>query len=166
MAPPVSPTLFDQFARGWRGYVLIALVALASALFGAAQAPVMDAAEARFVLITKDMLETGGVPKGAQAVPVHLMQKASVRAFSPRRFSVIWPYRAPSAFGLALGAIACLWAGSALTTPRAAFIGAAFLAASIGAGFMGMLATPDTVLLGFITLAMAPSASPNAEGAR
>jgi 4-amino-4-deoxy-L-arabinose transferase-like glycosyltransferase len=154
MAQPVSPALFDQFARGARGYLLIALAAFASALFGIVQAPVLDAAEARFVLVTKDMLETGGVAQGTQATPVHLMQETAVRAFSPRRYASIWPYRLPSAFGLALGAVACLWAGQALATPRAAFIGAALFATGVYAGFSGMLATPDALLLGFITLAM------------
>ena len=39
MAPPAAPTVFDQFARGWRGYLLIALIALCSGLMGAAENP-------------------------------------------------------------------------------------------------------------------------------
>jgi 4-amino-4-deoxy-L-arabinose transferase-like glycosyltransferase len=155
MAAPPTTALFDQFARGWRGYALIALIALAAALFGAEQAPVMDAGEARFALVTRSLLETGVMPKGEAAAPVHLLQESAVRAFSPRRFSEIWPYRLPSALGLALAAIACLWAGSALLLPRPAFLGAALFAAGIYVGFIGMLATPDALLLGFATLAMA-----------
>lgn len=155
MAAPPSTALFDQFARGWRGYVLIALIALAAALFGAEQAPVMDAGEARFALITRDRLENGAMPRGVAAAPVHLLQETAVRAFTPRRFSKIWPYRLPSAFGLALAAIACLWAGSAVLSPRPAFIGAALFAAGIYVGFVGMMATPDAMLLGLATLAMA-----------
>ncbi|MFT3727492.1 MAG: hypothetical protein QM759_06700 [Terricaulis sp.] len=154
MAAP-STTLFDQFARGWRGYVLIGVIALVAALFGAQQAPVIDAAESRFVLVTRAMLETGGAPGGASAAPVRAVQEAAVRALSPKRFTEIWPYRFPSALGLILAATACLWAGKALLKPRPAFLGAAMFAAGIYVAFMGMLATADALLLGFTTLAMA-----------
>lgn len=162
MAAPT--TLFDQIARAWRGYLLIGLIALVAALFGAQQAPVIDAAESNFALTTRIMLETGAAPPGTTAGPVHALQEASVRAVSPRRFTEIWPYRLPSALGLVLAATACLWAGSALIKPRPAFLGAAMFAAGIYVAFIGMLATPDALLLGFITLAMAALAQLRRDG--
>ena len=59
MAASISPTLFDQFARGWRGYVLIALLALTAGLFGVASVPPMDIDESRFAQASRQMVETG-----------------------------------------------------------------------------------------------------------
>ena len=59
MSQPVSPALFDQFVRGWRGYVLVALIALTSAMFGAGRVPVMDVDEARFAQASRQMIESG-----------------------------------------------------------------------------------------------------------
>jgi 4-amino-4-deoxy-L-arabinose transferase-like glycosyltransferase len=61
----------------------------------------------------------------------------------------------PSAFGLALAALATLWAGTTLLGSRPAFFGAALLASGVLAGFEGMTAKTDALLLGFTTLALA-----------
>lgn len=165
MRAPVSLTLFDQFARGWRGYALAALVALMSSLFGAARMPVMDADEARFAQATRQMLETGDFirirlqseERNRKPIGVHWLQAASVGVFEPitHRLNTIWPYRLPSALGLALAAMATLWAGAALIGPRPALLGAGLFAAGVLAGFEGMTAKTDALLLGFTTLAMA-----------
>ncbi len=92
MREPVSPALFDQFARGWRGYVLIALIALASSLFGAARLPVMDRDEARFAQATRQMVETGDYvrirvqedERNKKPIGIHWLQAASVNARSSR----------------------------------------------------------------------------------
>jgi 4-amino-4-deoxy-L-arabinose transferase-like glycosyltransferase len=119
---PVSPALYDQFAQGWRGYVLIALIALCSAQFGAGRVQVMDADEARFAQATRQMLESGDyvairvqdAERNRKPVGVHWLQAAAVQAAAPftGRRNAIWPYRLPSAFGLALAALATLWAGT------------------------------------------------------
>ncbi len=165
MPPSVSPALFDQFARGWRGYVLVALIALISAQLGAARMPVMDADEARFAQATRQMVETGEFTRirlqdeerNRKPIGVHWAQAASVFLTSPfvERNNEIWPYRLPSALGLVLAALASLWAGRALLTERAALLGAGLFAAGMLAGFEGMTAKTDALLLGFTTLAMA-----------
>jgi 4-amino-4-deoxy-L-arabinose transferase-like glycosyltransferase len=152
VAAPASPALFDQFARGWRGYALVALIALASALFGAGAMPPLDADEAQFALSTRQMIE--GAARPDNALPVHAVQAATVDLLQAR-LDDIAPYRLPSALGLALAAIACLWAGQALIGQRAALIGAGLFAAGLFAGFEGMCATPVALLLGFTTLAFA-----------
>jgi 4-amino-4-deoxy-L-arabinose transferase-like glycosyltransferase len=162
---PVSPALFDQFARGWRGYVLIALIALAASQFGAGRMQVMDADEARFAQATRQMIESGDYirirlqdeERNRKPVGVHLLQAAAVNATEPltHRLNDIWPYRLPSALGIVLAAVAALWAGGALLTPRQAFFGAALFAAGMLVSFEGMTAKTDAVLLGFTTLAMA-----------
>jgi 4-amino-4-deoxy-L-arabinose transferase-like glycosyltransferase len=165
MAPPASQTLFDQVAHGWRGYVLIALIALASGLFGAGRMQVMDADEARFAQATRQMIETGDYvririqdeDRNKKPIGVHWLQAAAVNAALPltQRLNRIWPYRLPSALGVVLAALAALWAGKALIGERAALFGAGLFASGILAGFEGMTAKTDAVLLGFTTLAMA-----------
>lgn len=165
MLSPVSTSLFDQFARGWRGYALIALIALTSSLFGATRMPVMDADEARFAQATRQMVESGDYvairlqdeARNKKPVGVHWAQAVSVQLFEPLtgQLNVIWPYRLPSALGIVLAAIATLWGGAALIGRRPAFIGAGLLAAGVLAGFEGMTAKTDALLLGFTTLALA-----------
>ena len=60
MPESASPSsLFAQFASGWRGYALIALIALASAMFGAGRMPVTDLDESRYAQASRQMLESG-----------------------------------------------------------------------------------------------------------
>lgn len=165
MPPSISPALFDQFARGWRGYVLVALIALLSAQFGAGRVPVMDGDEASFAQATRQMVETGdfvrirlqGEERNRKPIGVHWAQAASVFVMSPftDANNDIWPYRLPSALGLVLAALATMWAGRALLTERAALLGAGLFAAGMLAGVEGMTATTDALLLGLITVQMA-----------
>ncbi len=159
---------FDGFAQSWRAYALIALIALASALFGAGAVPVMDRDEARFAQATRQMVETGDYirirvqdeERSKKPVGIHWLQAASVQVFEPitHRLNEIWPYRVPSAFGVLMAALATLWAGTRLIGARAAFLGAALFAASVLLGFEGMTAKTDAVLCGFTALALAAAA--------
>lgn len=165
MATHVSPALFDQFARGWRGYVLIALIALTSGLMGATRVPVTDIDEARFAQASRQMIESGDyvrihvqdAERNRKPIGIYWLQAASVNVLRPHleRLNTIWPYRLPSALGLVLASLATLWAGSALFGPRIGFVGAAIFSVGLLAGVEGMLATTDAVLLGFTTLACA-----------
>ncbi len=163
MAEPATPSLFDQFASGWRSYVLVALIAFASACFGAGRMPITDVDEARYAQASRQMLESGDyarirlqdADRTVKPIGVYWAQAASARIFLDERLNTIWPYRLPSALGLALAAMATLWAGAALIGARPALLGAGLFAASMLAGFEGMLAKTDALLVGFTTLAMA-----------
>jgi 4-amino-4-deoxy-L-arabinose transferase-like glycosyltransferase len=160
-----------QERQSWRAYALIALIALASALFGAGSVPVMDRDEARFAQATRQMLETNDFvririqneERSKKPVGIHWLQAASVSAFEPitHRLNVIWPYRAPSALGVLMAALATLWAGTRLVGARAASFGAALFASSLLLGFEGMTAKTDAALCGFTALAMAALAHLN-----
>ena len=162
-SPP--PSLVQQFTRGWRGYALIALIALASGLFGAAKVPPLDIDEARFAQATRQMLETDDYihirlqdrERNRKPIGIYWLQVASVNTFAPLtpRLNTIWPYRLPSALGLALAALATMWAGAALLPQRTALIGAGLFAAGLLASLEGMIAKTDSVLVGFTTLAIA-----------
>jgi 4-amino-4-deoxy-L-arabinose transferase-like glycosyltransferase len=157
-------TAFDRFAQSWRAMALVALIALASALFGAGGVPVMDRDEARFVQATRQMLETGdyvhinvqAVERNKKPVGIHWLQAASVWFFKPLAgpFNTIWPYRFVSALGAMLAAVATLWAGRALIGPRAALIGASLFACGMLLGFEGMTAKTDAALLACVTVMM------------
>lgn len=165
MALPAQTSLFDQFARGWRAYVLVALIALTASLLGAARVPVMDGDEARFVQATRQMVETGDYvrirlqdeERNRKPVGIHWLQAASVTVFEPLtgRLNTIWPYRLPSALGVMLAALATLWGGTGLVGRQQAVIGAALLGAGMLVSFEGMTAKTDAMLLGLTTLAMA-----------
>jgi len=158
-------SLFHQFARGWRGYALIALIALTAGLLGAGRTPVMDTDEARFAQASRQMVESGDYvrirlqesDRHVKPIGVHWAQAAAVQVFEPLtgRTNAIWPYRLPSALGLVLATLATLWGGTALIGARPALYGAALLGAGMLAGFEGMTAKTDALLLGFTTLALA-----------
>src|SRR5690606_19973187 len=130
MQSPPAPALFDQFAHGWRGYLLIALIALASAAFGATRMQVMDADEARFAQASRQMVESGDFiriqiqdeERNNKPVGVHWLQAAAVNFLKPLEggsTNEIWMYRLPSALGLMLAALATLWGGVVLVGRRA-----------------------------------------------
>lgn len=163
MPDSAPPSLFDQFASGWRGYVLVALIALASALFGAGRMPVTDLDESRYAQASRQMVESGDwsrirlqeADRTVKPAGTYWLQAASAEAFAGERPNTIWAYRLPSALGLALAAIAALWGGTALIGQRPALLGAGLFAAGMLAGFEGMLAKTDALLVGFTTLALA-----------
>lgn len=160
-----AETLSDQLSRGWRGYVLIGLIALVSSLFGAARLPVMDRDEARFAQATRQMVESGDYvririqqdDRNKKPIGIHWLQAAAVNTALPLTHAdnAIWPYRLPSALGAMLAALATLWAGTALLGRKPAMIGSALFAACMLLGFEGMTAKTDAVLCGFTTLTLA-----------
>lgn len=165
MALAPVPALFDQMARGWRGYALIAVIALAAALPGVGRLPVMDRDEARFVQATRQMRETGDYvrirvqddDRNKKPIGIHWLQAGAATIATPLapRQNAIWPYRLPSVLGAVLAALATFWAGNALMNRRAALIGSALFASTMLLGFEGMTAKTDAALAGFTTLAMA-----------
>jgi 4-amino-4-deoxy-L-arabinose transferase-like glycosyltransferase len=165
MPAPPSPALFDQLLKGWRGYLLVALIALLSALFGITRLPVMDIDEARFAQASRQMVESGDyvrirlqdAERNRKPVGIYWLQAASVNTLSPStdQLNTIWPYRVPSALGLVMAALAALWAGQALFGARIAVMGAGLYASGLLAGLEGMTAKTDSVLVGFTTLAIA-----------
>ncbi|HVZ99274.1 MAG TPA: glycosyltransferase family 39 protein [Caulobacterales bacterium] len=175
--PPAPAALFEQLARGWRGYLLIALIALAGALPGVWRMPVMDRDEARFAQASRQMLETGDfirirvqdTPRNKKPIGIHWLQTVTAEAALPLtggRLNEIWAYRLPSVLGAILAACATFWAGTALMSRRAAFMGAALFAAGVLMGFEAMTAKTDAMLVGFTTLAMAALARLYAEPRR
>ena len=162
---PPPEDLFGQLIRGWRAYVALAFIALASALPGVAKLPVLDRDEARFAQATRQMLETGDFvrirlqedERNKKPIGIHWMQAASVSVAETftHKLNMIWAYRLPSTLGALLATLACFWAGAALMRREAAFCGAALFGACVLMGAEGMIGKTDGALAGFTTLAMA-----------
>lgn len=155
--------LLDNLARGWRGYVVAALIALLASLPGLASLPVMDRDEARYAQASTQMLESGDYvriyvqdnPRNKKPIGIYWLQSASVAALSDVAAREIWAYRVPSLLGAVLAACAAFWAGTAFFDRRTALIGAGLFGAGMLIGFEAMTAKTDAVLCGVTTLAMA-----------
>jgi 4-amino-4-deoxy-L-arabinose transferase-like glycosyltransferase len=158
-----TPDLLDRLARGWRAYLIIAVLALAGGLAGVFRMPVMDRDEARYAQATVQMLETGDFvrinlqdePRNKKPIGIHWLQAASVSLFSKVERREIWAFRLPSVIAAIVAACATLWAGQALLSPRAAFLGAALFAPGMLLGFEAMTAKTDAALCAATTVAMA-----------
>lgn len=165
MAEPTPSSFLDQLARGWRGYALVALIALCAALPGVSRMPVLDRDEARFVQATRQMLETDNYvrirnqqdDRNKKPIGIHWLQAAAVTVTEPLagKQNAIWTYRIPSVLGAILAALAAFWAGTALIDRRAALLGSTLFGATILLGTEGMIAKTDAMLAGLTTLTLA-----------
>ncbi|MEJ0023898.1 MAG: glycosyltransferase family 39 protein [Alphaproteobacteria bacterium] len=158
-----GPDALDQLTRGWRAWVLIALISLAASLPGVFRMPVLDRDEARFAQASAQMLERGDFvriavqnePRNKKPIGIYWLQSASVSLFSRPEAREIWAHRLVSVAGALLAALSCFWGGSVLVGRRAAFIGASLLGACVLLSTEAMIAKTDAALCGFTTLAMA-----------
>jgi 4-amino-4-deoxy-L-arabinose transferase-like glycosyltransferase len=156
-------TRLEVLARGWRGRVIAALIALVAALPGLIALPTVDRDEARFAQSTAQMLETGDFisidfqdqARSQTPVLIHWLQAASVALVSHAEARRIWAYRIPSLLGAMLSAAACAWGAEALFGARPSVVAGGILGASMLLSTEASLATTDAVLCGTVTLAMA-----------
>lgn len=136
--------------------VALCLVALLPGFFSI---PPVDRDEARFALITRNMLESGDLTqtrlgweaKRTRALGLHWMQAAVVGAADavgvPHAHARIWLYRLPSLAAAIAGVLLTYWAALAFTHRRAALLAASLLAGSVALGVAGRLAVPEVFLL-------------------
>jgi len=158
-----EPTRLEVLARGWRGRLLAALIALIAGLPGLILTPVIDRDEPRFAQSAAQMLETGDVvdinfqdaPRAKKPVLVYWLQAASVAATSSSEARAIWAYRIPSLLGAMLAAAACAWGAEALFGALPGLVAGAILGVSTLLVIDADLATADAVLVGLATLMMA-----------
>jgi 4-amino-4-deoxy-L-arabinose transferase-like glycosyltransferase len=158
-----EPTRLEVLARGWRGRLLAALVALIAGLPGLVILPVTDRDEARFAQSTAQMLEGGDfvginyqdAPLNREPVLAHWLQAASVTLVSKQEARAIWAYRIPSLLAAMLAAAACAWGAEALFGALPGFVAGALLAATMALSTEAGLAAADAVVCGAVTLSMA-----------
>jgi 4-amino-4-deoxy-L-arabinose transferase-like glycosyltransferase len=167
-----EPTGLEVLARGWRGPVLAALIALVAGLPGLIFTPAIDRDEPRFAQSAAQMLESGDfvdinfqdAPRAKKPVLVYWLQAASVAAVSSSEARAIWAYRIPSLLGAMLAAAACAWGAEALFGAVPGLVAGAVLGVSTLLVLNADLATADGVLAGVVTLTMAAFARLYAAG--
>lgn len=151
--------MIEQAILGWRPYALLVLLCLGLYLPGLASLPVTDRDEARFAQATRQMLESRDFiairfqdeARNKKPAGIYWLQAASVAIFSNAESNAIWPYRLPSLLGATAASLMTFGMGVRLVGRKAAFLGAALLATSLGLGVEAHLAKTDAVLLGCIT---------------
>jgi 4-amino-4-deoxy-L-arabinose transferase-like glycosyltransferase len=153
--------MIDRVVIGWRPYALLILLCLGLYLPGLASLPVTDRDEARFAQATRQMLETRDFiairfqdeARNKKPAGIYWLQAAAVTLFSDSASNAIWPYRIPSLLGATAASLLTFAMGAALVGRKAAFLGAALLAASLGLVVEAHLAKTDAVLLAYTTAA-------------
>jgi 4-amino-4-deoxy-L-arabinose transferase-like glycosyltransferase len=153
--------MIDQLIEGWRPYLLLALLCLGLYAPGLASLPVTDRDEARFAQATRQMLESRDFiairfqdeARNKKPGGIYWLQAAAVALVSNASSNAIWPYRLPSALGAAAASLMTFGMGAALVGRKAALLGAALLAASLGVTVEAHLAKTDAVLLACVVAA-------------
>jgi 4-amino-4-deoxy-L-arabinose transferase-like glycosyltransferase len=151
--------MIERALFGWRPYMLLTLLCLGLYLPGLVNLPVTDRDEARFVQASRQMLATHDLiairfqdeARNKKPAGIYWLQAASVALFSDAESNAIWPYRVPSLLAATAAVLLTFGMGARLVGRKAAFIGAALLAASLGLGIEAHLAKTDAVLLAFVT---------------
>lgn len=147
--------------EGWRPYALLVLLCLGLYLPGLASLPVTDRDEARFAQASRQMLQSHDFvtirfqdeARNKKPAGIYWLQAAAVALFSNAKSNAIWPYRLPSLCGALVASLMTFGMGAALIGRKAAFLGAAMLAVSIGVVVEAHLAKTDAVLLACVTAA-------------
>jgi len=145
-----------------RATLLVAVVALAAFLPGLASMPPTDRDEGRYVMATKQMVETGDYidirnqdqPRYKQPAGIYWLQAAAVHVAGSGASSSIGIYRLPSLAGAVLAALLTIWAFMPLAGRQAAMLGALLLSGTILLGVEARIAKTDAVLLATTMLAL------------
>ncbi|MEM6461092.1 MAG: glycosyltransferase family 39 protein [Pseudomonadota bacterium] len=135
-------------------YVMLFLLGLAVLAPGITQMPPVDRDEARYLQVTKQMVESGDLvdirfqtePRYDSPVGIYWLQSFVV-ALSGGEDAPVAAYRIVSVIAMAASVAALYWVGQAMFGPVAGLIAALMLAGIFGAGFEGRLAKADSVLL-------------------
>jgi 4-amino-4-deoxy-L-arabinose transferase-like glycosyltransferase len=155
----------DGLPETRRPHLWLVLLCLALWLPGFFSIPPGDRDESRFAQATRQMVETGDYvrirlgeeERNKKPAGIHWAQAASVHtleAFGVRAREAIWAYRIPSLLGALIAVLATFQLGKALVGRRAAFLGAAMLAATFVLTLETHIAKTDAALLGTVVVAM------------
>ena len=153
--------MIERAILGWRPYGLLVLLCLGLYLPGLSALPATDRDESRFAQASRQMIETHDLvairfqdeARNKKPGGIYWLQAASVSLLSNAQSTAIWPYRLPSLLGALTAILITFRLGSGIVGRKAALVGAALLATSLGVVAEAHLAKTDAVLLGFVTIA-------------
>ncbi|MEM6974262.1 MAG: glycosyltransferase family 39 protein [Pseudomonadota bacterium] len=138
----------------WRGYLIVALVAVVTSLPGITELPVTDRDEGRFVQATKQMMETGDFidirfqeePRWKKPVGIYWLQAGAATPFGATE-APVWAYRLPSMLAAILGAVATVWAARAILSPKASILAGLALTTTVLLAAEATIAKTDATLM-------------------
>lgn len=153
---------FDRFIESRLAYAALAALVFLLAVPGLFALPVLDRDEGRFTEASSEMMETGDFVviryhddlRNKKPVAIHWFQSAAVSITSGPAAREIAEYRLPSMLGAILAAMGTLWAGSALFTRRAAFLGALVVGTCLLLTTEANIAKTDAAQCGILVLGM------------
>ncbi|MHB0713385.1 ArnT family glycosyltransferase, partial [Roseomonas mucosa] len=157
--------LLDRLPEARRPRLLLSLLCLLLWLPGFFTLPPGDRDESRFAQASRQMVESGDwvrirvqdEERNKKPVGIYWAQAGAVTALEAVGIPAqgrIWAYRIPSALGAWLAVLATFQFGRALVGRRAAFLGAALLAASILLCVEVHIAKTDAALLATVAASM------------
>lgn len=153
---------FDRLIESRWAYAILAGLVFLLALPGLFALPTLDRDEGRFAEASSEMMESGDYVviryhddlRNKKPVAIHWFQSVAVSATSGPGERNIADYRLPSMLGAMLAAVGTLWAGGALFTRRAAFIGALLIGTTLLLTTEANIAKTDAAQCGILVLGM------------
>ncbi len=144
-----------------RDWAMVLLLGLASFLPGLASLPPVDRDEARYVVASQRMADTGDVidiryqdePRYLQPVGIYWLQALATTVLDSPAHDSIWAYRIPSLLGALLAIALTGWIGALYFGRNAGLAAAALLAVNLSLNFEARIAKTDAVLLASIVAA-------------
>lgn len=142
---------------------LIALLAAVLLIPGQAQMPLTDRDEARYVLASKQMLESGDFiepmnldqPRWKKPAGIYWLQDAAAMLTGHGDGTApIWAWRLPSSLGILAASLLAVWAFRPLIGARAALWSGLATLGSVVTVLEGHIAKTDAALLAFTILAL------------
>ncbi|MDP3493389.1 MAG: glycosyltransferase family 39 protein [Hyphomonadaceae bacterium] len=153
---------FDRLIETRWAYAVLAGLVFLLALPGLFALPTLDRDEGRFAEASSEMMESGDYVviryhddlRNKKPVAIHWFQSVAVSATSGPAERSIADYRLPSMLGAILAAVGTLWAGGALFSRRAAFIGAMLIGTTLLLTTEANIAKTDAAQCGILVLGM------------
>lgn len=142
-------------ARPALAFAFVALLASVILLPGLAQLPVTDRDEGRYVLASKQMMESGDYvdirnqeePRWKKPVGIYWLQVAAAKITGFAEAAPIWVYRLPSFLGIVAASLLTIWAVRPITGPPGALIAGIVVASTVVSLGEGSIAKTDAALL-------------------
>lgn len=150
-------------ARPVLRYLMVGLVALVLYLPGFASLPVTDRDEARFVVSSRQMVDSGNFvdirfqdePRNKKPVGIYWAQSMAAIASGQGAEAPLWVWRMPSLIGAVSATMLVIAVGAPLVGAAPATMAALIMAASLVLGGEARIAKTDAVLLATILGMMA-----------